>query len=632
MFDVALHARDYFYLTDSESDLFFEAWVAAIRGKSQSVSLRMMGRERATYLCRFSPEFDAQGVLESIAVSMIEDAGPGGQSVPSASFVASALKSISSPIVIVDRFGKLLWVNHAFCSLLEFDEKDLLGESLVDKLGPQASEEDRKLFVANLENCCEFQQVVRDVRLAANDCSVRLEASPIEGGPSASYIVKVGMVRSRARDVSASISRIEEVRQLFRQVTGANDELEAALDSARAQIEMVRGESQAKTDFLANMSHEIRTPMNAVIGFCDLLLNTRLDEEQSEFVEAIYQSGQLLIQLIGQVLDFSKIESGHLELVEEEISLEQIMLEVQAIMGTRLRSKSLEFRLDCDGVADQAVIGDATRIKQILVNLLGNAYKFTREGFIGLHAQAFESRHENHLCLRVKVEDSGIGVDPARLSSLFNPFSQASSRIARDYGGTGLGLAICKRLCQAMLGDIWVESTSKAGGSVFGFEIHLPLSENARGSEKPASQSRDRSAVLPDTQTDAKTLRVLVVDDNPNNLIITSKLSEHLGCKATTVRSGVRAVDLLKEEDFDVVLMDVRMAPISGMETTRLIRDGHAGEGRADVYIIALTAQALQGDRELCLGSGMNDYLSKPLTLEKLSEALLRARESISLD
>lgn len=440
-----------------------------------------------------------------------------------------------------------------------------------------------------------------------------------------------------ASAIKGTLGKITEMKELFQDIARANKQLERALNSAKNQIELAKTESEAKTEFLANMSHEIRTPMNAVIGFCDLLSNTDLKREQEEYVDAINQSGQLLIKLIGQVLDYSKIESGCLDLELDEICFEQLLLEIRAIMSARLGDKEIEFNLDAEKVARMPLYGDETRIKQILLNLLSNAFKFTRRGRVSLTVESSPSSFAGHVCVRCRVEDTGIGIDPSLVENLFQPFAQANSKVAREFGGSGLGLAICKRLCSAMRGDVWVERTALGEGSVFVFEIHLPVIESNLDSLNPTKsqadmeieeqQPREESA-----SGDSPPLRLLVVDDNPNNLLITSKLSQYLGYEAETVRNGIEALSKLKEDPFDIVLMDVRMAPINGIETTRKIRDGEAGEQCASAYIIAVTAHALQGDRERCLESGMNDYLSKPLTLERLEESLNRARNELSLD
>ncbi|MDQ8203428.1 ATP-binding protein [Pelagicoccus sp. SDUM812003] len=645
LLEIAQHARDFFYLGEMDSEAFYTSWVNSVRGETRESTLRLIGRERARFVCTFEPEWSEKEKVEGVKVTFKElSSGDRAGGTNLEGLYKSAFSSLSTPLAITDASGRVKEANHAFLTLINRNLDEAAGEVLFDLFVAQRGGNDRSLFESNLENRCDFHQTLRLPRKYGSALLIKLNASLMDGDSDSLFVFSANVMENASSGLKEDLDALASIRTLLEQSERRAPELGGTLEALREQVDALKAESDAKSEFLASMSHEIRTPMNAVIGFCDLLLNTRLDDEQGEYVEAIYQSGQLLIQLIGQVLDYSKIASGHLQMESESLSLEQILMEVQAIMGTRLRSKNIVFLLDRDGLSQPNVLGDATRLKQILINLLGNAYKFTRKGEIRLVAESDDSPLRDHVCIRVRVEDTGIGIDPTRLDSLFNPFAQANSRIARDYGGTGLGLAICKRLCQAMYGDIWVESTSKAHGSVFAFEIHLPLASMSR---KPgeASNTMKQSTLSEKTDSpkaqsqasekrsqDKDPLRVLVVDDNPNNLLITSKLSQHLGYDSQTVSNGVDAIEKLKAEDFDIVLMDVRMAPINGMETTRKIRDGEAGEHSKGSYIIALTAHALQGDKEKCLASGMNDYLSKPLTLEKLDESLSKAREALSLD
>ncbi len=499
-----------------------------------------------------------------------------------------------------------------------------------------------------------FSAWVSAVKGAASSMSLRLrgfdfaERSVVfmpelaEGGTVLSVVVGIlGVCENGTKPTSGAenaAAKLAEIREMFQEVAQSKRELERALQSARSEIECGKAESQAKTNFLANMSHEIRTPMNAVIGFCDLLSSSTLTKEQSEYVDAINHSGRLLIGLVGQVLDYSKIDSGHLDLDCSPLDLESIIMEVQAIVGPSVQGKPIELAVDCKRVSSEPLLGDATRVKQILVNLLSNAYKFTREGQISLVATTTTSEYRGHLCLRVRIEDTGIGIPPERIRTLFSPFAQAHNEHVNEFGGTGLGLAICKRLCGAMRGDVWVEESKIDKGSVFMMEIHLPRqNEGGRSLNTASAVSKSKTMESSEKKTVEETkepapLRLLVVDDNPNNLLITSKLSQHLGYKAETVSNGVEALQKMKDGDFHIVLMDVRMAPLNGMETTRMIREGEAGEDCSGAYIIAVTAHALQGDKERCIQSGMNDYLAKPLTLERLQESLNRARSELSLD
>lgn len=638
-------ARDYFHLSAAESEGFYQAWISALKGSRREVELRLAGRDRKTNHCYFEPELAEGGAVKSILIGLgsslevMEDLAEGD-----AEMLIEAMQLADVAMSVTDDRGKILWVNGAFRQMAGERGRDAVGASLLSVFDAGALESDRSRLEANFRKARYFIEEVPVSHALDCDHRVRLYASPMgrDDKGRGRFVVRCAMTVSLENNLRGAMSKIENARMHLKESVGLSSELDESFKALREEFELLRRESESKTEFLANISHEIRTPMNAVIGFCDLLLNTKLDEEQSECVEAIFHSGQLLIQLIGQVLDYSKIDSGHLDMVDEEIELEQVLLEAQAIMCTRARAKNLLFKSDLHGVTRERIVGDPTRIKQIVVNLLGNAFKFTRSGHIGLSARTFNSSKEGHICLRVRVEDSGIGIEPSRLSRLFDPFAQANSRISREFGGTGLGLAICKRLCRAMGGDIWVESTS-SDGTVFCFEIQVPL---ASAREQTPPQRTETNAVRKVERSGGageqpkatvskrpdSPLRVLVVDDNPNNLLITSKLSEHLGYRAQTVRSGVEALEKLRESSYEIVLMDVRMAPINGMETTERIRRGEAGAKCSDVYIIALTAHALQGDRERCLASGMNDYLAKPLTLERLEETLAKARDSLSLD
>ena len=628
-------AGDCFDFRGRESEYFYNAWISALKMRSSRVELRLKGSQTLKCRCFFTPETDKRGNLKNVFIEIEKIEAPILDVVGDREqFLTAALRATSEAMVIADDLGKLIWANNAFCRLVVASEEEVLGNNIFDVFDPEITARARTRLLGNFKR---FRDFVEETRLSCGGRSnnrVRVQANPMGRNDSGAslFVLKCSEISGLENEFGESIEKIDKARRYFRDTIGHNTEFEAVLDTIREEVEQMRQQSESKTAFLANISHEIRTPMNAVIGFCDLLLSTKLSDEQNECVEAIYHSGQLLIQLIGQVLDFSKIDSGHLELVEDEIDLKLVLLEAQAIMGARVRSKDMAFDVDCEKVSGELVVGDPIRIKQIVVNLLGNAFKFTRSGRIGIIARTLASDLADHLRLRVRVEDSGIGIDPKAVKTLFDPFAQANNEISRSFGGTGLGLAICKRLCQVMKGDIWIESTSSEG-SVFCFEIDLPLAASFASSEdsiaEPASDSLEEREVEESENEAERPLRVLVVDDNPNNLLITSKLSEHLGFEVRTVRSGIEAIEALEKDDFDIVLMDVRMAPIDGLETTKRIRKGAAGDKTKDIYIIAVTAHALQGDRERCVASGMNDYLSKPLTLDRLGDSLDRAKDTI---
>lgn len=607
------------------------SWRQAIESLQPSefrARARFAGAASRPALCRVFPERGPDGsIVGAVALMRFEDGGearPAAQPGAGADLLAQALEASPAATAVLDDSGKTLWANDAFGFLFGLGRGEVAGRRAQTLIA--ASEGDAALS----EHFARGSAFATE-RVGRHACGyefrMRLEARPLPAvaGEGARFVAHfsnidhlpradLGLARNRPAPEPVSASR-----------SATMPELRAALAALRREIEEIRRESASKTEFLANISHEIRTPMNAVVGFCDLLLASEMSDEQGEYVQAIYHSGQLLIQLIGQVLDYSKIASGHLELLQEHVDLHQVFLEVQSFMGTRARSKGLRFDVDFEGMEHGFVIGDATRIKQVVVNLLGNAYKFTRKGGISLSARSEPSVKDGQARIEVRVKDTGIGIDAKRIASLFSPFAQGDAHASREYGGSGLGLAISKQLCIAMAGDVWLERTSPEG-SVFCFEMNLPIVQR-KAVPDPA---KDERAPLPASGPGASRHRVLVVDDNSNNLLITSKLSEHLGYEAIGVSNGAEALDALRARDFSIVLMDVRMAPINGMETTRRIREGEAGASNANVYIIALTAHALQGDRDRCLRGGMNDYLSKPLTLEMLSEALRRAEHSLT--
>ncbi len=391
--------------------------------------------------------------------------------------------------------------------------------------------------------------------------------------------------------------------ELYRTISRLNGELEGKILRLEESERALEDANRSKDSFLANISHEIRTPMNGIIGMGSLLSQTSLDENQADMTRTILFESEQMMRLLNDLLDISKIEAGRLDFEQIPFDLRELLRNLRATYGRMAESKGLAFVMETDPLLPGSLVGDAGRVRQVFANLLGNAVKFTRQGSVSLRV-ALLSRTVDRCRILARITDTGIGIPSETIERLFQPFTQADASTSRLYGGSGLGLAISRRLVGMMGGRIEVES-DPGEGSTFRFTLDLPVPD-----AQPGEDVREGDDAVA-SREELSGLRVLVAEDNATNRRIIAALLEKLGVAADMAENGQETLDSLARERYDMVLMDVQMPGMDGLETTRRIRAGE--EAGARIPIVAMTANAMKGDREACLAAGMDEYLSKPI-------------------
>ncbi|MFO0590372.1 MAG: ATP-binding protein [Polyangiaceae bacterium] len=419
--------------------------------------------------------------------------------------------------------------------------------------------------------------------------------------------------RLRAAHIQALDEQKRTILTLNHDLAQKSEEADQARDRAIAA-------SRAKGDFVATLSHEIRTPLNGVLGMASLLQDHELPPDQRELVRTIRTSGDALLGLLNELLDFSKIEAGALELESAPFDLKDTLQETFDLMGITASAKRLTLSSKVEAGAVTRLIGDAGRVRQILVNLVSNAIKFTEQGFIEIGVSTTSQGESGAVAVHLTVRDSGVGIPPDRIGTLFEPFKQADSSTTRRFGGTGLGLAICRRLAIAMGGDTWVESTL-GRGSTFHVTLGLRRAPESRDSRRSSMRGQ---VPLPGMRfEEGEAPSVLVAEDNPVNQQVIKLMLVRCGVQPVLAGNGLEALQHLRARDYDLVLMDVRMPEMDGLDATRVLRR-EIPEGRQPI-VVAMTANVQVEDRKACEEAGMDDFVPKPIHPRDLARVLEKA-------
>ncbi|WP_052050917.1 ATP-binding protein [Leptolyngbya sp. KIOST-1] len=591
------------FLKDTGEDKLMSLAMAGQSVVAQNRAFTVPGTGQKGYFeARYSPLTDPSGAVRGclgLVRDITEQKRAEFQLRTVTTRLTTLIQNLEAGVLVEDENRRVLLANQTFCQIFQLPmAADLLKGPDCDALLRQAA----SLF-------CDPVAVVADIEVTLQRQQPRIgqEIDLVDGRVLERDYIPIFI----DGDYQGHLWQYRDITQR-KQI---QQQLEAASQTAEAA-------NRAKSRFLATMSHEIRTPLNAIIGLTDLLLLTDLDDEQQDFVDTIHNSGAMLLSLINDILDFSKIEANKLELERRVFDLHRCVQEVTSLMKPLAEEKGLTVRSHIHPDVPQQMVGDVTRLRQVLLNLVSNGVKFTHRGqvTVEVHGQPSAIPLDNTIQLHFSVTDTGIGIPEENCGDLFDAFSQLDASVARRYGGTGLGLAICKKLVEAMGGRIGF-TTQPGVGTTFSFTLPSPLlpasAHPSDGSPPP------QPGVSPLALAAQLPLKILVVDDLTVNQKVASKMLERLGYTPDCAANGIAAIDMVQQTSYDLVFMDVQMPGLDGYETTELIRKLPSVTPEQP-WIVAMTAHSNQENHQRSLQIGMNDFLSKPVVLSSLSDCLIR--------
>ncbi|MCE7998614.1 MAG: response regulator [Rhodobiaceae bacterium] len=528
-------------------------------------------------------------------------------------------EAIDHSVLMTDTDGFLVWTNPSFTEMTGYSLEEVIGRKPGHFLrAPESEPSTTAAIDRHIRDHRGFDTEVLNMTKDGRRFWAQLEIRPVFGadGQVINFIgIERDITEDKRTEAALEANRVE-LQQRIIDLQNAKNELEAeraklasSADELSAAKDAAEQANRAKSEFLATVSHELRTPMNGVLGMAELLIDSDLDPEQRDHASAIKDSGESLLVLLNDILDLSRLEAQGLELETVPIRLADIVAAVTDVMRANANDRGLELKTDISPDAPETVMGDPTRLRQILFNLTSNAIKFTDRGSVGVFVSPDSNKGGNFI--RIDVTDTGIGISEEAQARLFERFSQADSSISRTHGGTGLGLAICRELARLMNGEISVESTLGKGSK---FSISVPLARPDEEASSLASTELSREQRLVGDETNS--WRILVAEDQPINAKLMTAIMGRLNHTLTIAPNGVEVIKELRQGEYDLILMDIQMPEMDGILATKVIRS--SDECWHDIPIIALTAHAMAGTRDTYLQAGMNGFVSKPISIDAL--------------